>query len=121
MDRRLVAKPSHRAGGRRYLSTPPASLPSPAAANQAHDEQKQYGTYGGVDDCTDQAGPEVDPELGGSNQLPIKAPSNPTTRSPMSPNPVPWTSWPASQPATRPTNKTTNKLSLDMFISLPLV
>jgi hypothetical protein len=46
------------------LSPPPASLPSPAAANEAHDEQKQYGTYCGVDNCIDQSGPEMDAELG---------------------------------------------------------
>jgi len=39
-------------------------LPSPAASNQAHDEQEQYGTDGRVDDRTDQSGPEMDPELG---------------------------------------------------------
>jgi hypothetical protein len=49
---------------RRHLSTPPASLPTPAAANEAHDEQKQYGTYGGIDDSSDQSGPEMDAELG---------------------------------------------------------
>ena len=48
---------------RGYLSTPPASLPPPTAANEAHDEQKQYGTYGGIDDGADQAGPEMDPKL----------------------------------------------------------
>jgi hypothetical protein len=39
-------------------------LPPPAASNQAHDEQEQYGADGGVDDCTDQSDPEMDPELG---------------------------------------------------------
>ncbi len=42
--------------GRRYLWTPPAPLPPPSAAtaatNEAHDEQEQYGTDGGVEDCT---------------------------------------------------------------------
>jgi hypothetical protein len=40
-------------------------LPPPSAAsNEAHDEQEQYGTYGGVEDCTDQSGSEMDAELG---------------------------------------------------------
>jgi hypothetical protein len=40
-------------------------LPSPSAAsNEAHDQQEQYGTDGGVDDCTDQSGPKTDAELG---------------------------------------------------------
>jgi len=34
-----------------------------AAANEAHDEQEQYGTYGGIDDGSDQSGPEMDAEL----------------------------------------------------------
>ena len=38
--------------------------PRSAAVNEAHDEQKQHGTYGGVDDCIDQSGPEMDAELG---------------------------------------------------------
>jgi hypothetical protein len=49
---------------RSYLSPPPASLPPPAAANEAHDEQKQHGTYGGIDDGSDQSGTEMDAELG---------------------------------------------------------
>jgi hypothetical protein len=49
---------------RGYLSTPPAPLPPPATSNEAHDEQEQYGADGGVDDCTDQSAPEMDPELG---------------------------------------------------------
>jgi hypothetical protein len=39
-------------------------LPTPAAANEAHDEQEQNGANGGVDDCTDQSGSKMDPELG---------------------------------------------------------
>src|SRR5689334_18882999 len=36
------------------LSTPPVPLPSAsAAANEAHDEQQQHSTYGGVDDRAD--------------------------------------------------------------------
>jgi hypothetical protein len=39
-------------------------LPPPSAAsNEAHDEQEQYGTDCGVDDCADQSGPDMDPEL----------------------------------------------------------
>jgi hypothetical protein len=40
-------------------------LPAPSTAtNEAHDEQEQYGTDGGVEDCTDQSGSEMDTELG---------------------------------------------------------
>jgi hypothetical protein len=40
-------------------------LPSPSAAsNEAHDQQEQYRTDGGVDDCTDQSSPKTDTELG---------------------------------------------------------
>jgi hypothetical protein len=39
-------------------------LPPPSAAsNEAHDEQEQYGPDGGVEDGTDQSGPEMDAEL----------------------------------------------------------
>jgi hypothetical protein len=38
-------------------------LPTPAAANEAHDKQEQNGADGGVDDCTDQSGSKMDPEL----------------------------------------------------------
>jgi hypothetical protein len=40
-------------------------LPAPSTtSNEAHDQQEQYGTDSGVDDCTDQSGPEMDAELG---------------------------------------------------------
>jgi hypothetical protein len=39
-------------------------LPSPSASNEAHDQQEQYGTDGGVDDGADQSSPKTDSELG---------------------------------------------------------
>jgi hypothetical protein len=40
-------------------------LPPPSAAtNEAHDEQEQYGTDGGIEDCTNQSRSEMDTELG---------------------------------------------------------
>ena len=41
----------------------------------------------------------------GISHSPMKAPMIPMTRSPMIPNPVPRTIWPANHPATRPTTK----------------
>jgi hypothetical protein len=55
----------------------------------------------------------------GNAQLAIKAPAIPTMRSPMSPKPVPCTTWPASQPAMRPTTNITRRFSPDMFIFAP--
>jgi hypothetical protein len=40
-------------------------LPPPSATtNEAHDEQEKYGPDGGVEDCSDQSGSEMDAEFG---------------------------------------------------------
>ena len=38
----------------------PATSPSAAASKESHNEEQQYRTDGGVDDCTDHASTEMD-------------------------------------------------------------
>src|ERR1700751_5169646 len=57
----------------------------------------------------------------GNRKLAISAQAMPTTISPMMPNPVPRTIFPASQPATRPTNRITRRLSLDRRMEPPVL
>ena len=53
----------------------------------------------------------------GKIQLPMKAPTTPTMRSPTRPKPAPLTIWPASHPAITPTSNTTRRLSFDICIA----
>src|SRR5438067_10559076 len=52
----------------------------------------------------------------GNTQLPMKAPTIPTRRSPIIPNPVPRTILPANHPATMPTSNMTRRLSFEICI-----
>ena len=89
-------------------------MPS-AATNQAHDDQKQDGTDGGVEDGADQPGSEMDTEL---RQQPASDKGAQDSDDDVADDSEtgPLHDLAASQPATRPTNNMTNRLSLDMCI-----